>query len=315
MSAALSPTPSPAPTAASPAPSPAPTEPRAFDLRLARAMRDALEPYHFVVIFAPSALGAFRSVGLDRPWGPYFAGRTAPLGAVPPSVVDATYYHFAPTLLAAEIPPVWAAATPEKLLATRLEAADAGLREVLGDETLASPQLAEAAELAVAAAAACTAAGRPLGGANAALPVPDQPHLALWQAATTLREWRGDGHNAALLMAGLDAVETLVSIVATGAERRTSLQARRGWTDQEWDAAIGRLAERGLMTADGELTPAGTALRDQVEDTTDRLAAAPWQAIGVDGSRRLHELAAPLSARVAEAVGVRYPIDAFPTDG
>ncbi|MEY9965111.1 hypothetical protein ABIA33_003153 [Streptacidiphilus sp. MAP12-16] len=287
---------------------------RPFDLRLARAMRDVLEPYHLAVVFAPAALDAFRAVGLDRAWGPYFAGRTAPLGAVPPSVVDAIYYHFDPDLVGTELPFVWAAATPEKILTTRLEAVDAGLREALGAEVLASPQLVEAAGLAVEAAAACTAAGRPLGAANSALPIPEEPHLALWQAATTLREWRGDGHNAALLDAGLDAVEALVSIVGTGAERRRSLQPRRGWDDAAWAAGIARLAERGLLTADGELTPAGQALRDGVEDATDTLAAAPWRALGLERSRRLHELTAPLSARVAEAVGLRVPIGEFPLD-
>lgn len=285
---------------------------RPVELRRARALRDALEPYHLVVIFAPGAKAVFQDIGLDRPWGPYFAGRTAPLGAVPPSVVDAVYYHFDPRLIAAELPHVWAAATPEKLLATRLQAADAGLRELLDPERLASPEIVEAAALATEAAAACTAAGRPLGGANAALPVPAEPHLALWQAATTLREWRGDGHNAALLSAGLDAVEALVTIVAAGGEQRRSLQARRYWSDEVWAAAEQRLVERGLLTGAGELTAQGRALRDGVEDATDRLAAAPWQAIGDRGSRRLYELVAPLGARFAEAFRVTSPIASYP---
>ncbi|WP_042397615.1 SCO6745 family protein [Streptacidiphilus carbonis] len=288
---------------------------RPLDLRIARSMRDLLEPYHLAVVFAPKALSVFHAAGLDRPWSPYYAGRVAPFGDVGTAVVDAVFYHFEPALTALELSCVRGSGLgAEKLLALRLEAVDAGLREALGPELLASPELAEAAELAVEAAAVCAAApyGRPLGAANAVLPVPDQPHLALWQAATTLREWRGDGHNVALLAAGLDAVEALTSIVATGAERRRSLQPRRGWDDAAWAAGIARLAARGLLTADGELTAAGGELREQVESMTDRLATAPWLALGPERCHRLHELAAPLSTRVAEGMGLRMPTGEFP---
>ena len=54
--------------------------------------------------------------------------------------------------------------------------------------------------------------GRVLAAANAALPVPDGSSLnsglaRLWQAATLLRERRGDGHFAALAAADIDGAE------------------------------------------------------------------------------------------------------------
>ena len=75
------------------------------------------------------------------------------------------------------------------------------------------------AESAGRAAAAVDVPGRPLAAANAALPVPDRPHLALWQSLTTLREHRGDGHIAALMIEG-DAAKALL---ATAAERSADL--------------------------------------------------------------------------------------------
>ncbi|SDY05697.1 hypothetical protein SAMN05661080_02177 [Modestobacter sp. DSM 44400] len=62
-----------------------------------------------------------------------------------------------------------------------------------------SAEASEAADLARRAAEAVDVPGRPLAAANAGLPWPDAPHLVLWQALTTLREHRGDGHLAALL--------------------------------------------------------------------------------------------------------------------
>ncbi|MEV6206102.1 hypothetical protein [Kitasatospora sp. NPDC051914] len=287
---------------------------RPVELRRARALRDALEPYHAVVILAPQATEVFRGIGLTSPWGPYFGGRTAPLGAVGPALVDAVFYHFNPRIAAREIPAVRAVATPDALLAARLDAADAALRALLGDEAPASPEIAEAAALATEAAAAAPRHGRPLGAANAALPLPDAPHLALWQAATTLRECRGDAHHAALLAAGLDPVEALVTITAAGGERRASIQARREWSDTDWEAAERRLADRGLLAGDGTLTPEGAALRAGVEDATDRATLPSWQALGPDRTARLHDLTAPLGRRILEGLNLRLPIGAYPEE-
>jgi hypothetical protein len=48
-------------------------------------------------------------------------------------------------------------------------------------------------------------------------PWPDEPHLVLWHAIAILREHRGDGHITALMTAGLDPCEALVSFAAIGA--------------------------------------------------------------------------------------------------
>jgi hypothetical protein len=103
----------------------------------------------------------------------------------------------------------------------------------------------------------------------------------MWHALTLLREHRGDGHVCALTAAGLTGLEALVSHTATGRGFVPGFAlASRGWSQQEWDDAAGALAARGLLDADGTLTPAGQALREQVEDATDRMAAAPWQHLG-----------------------------------
>lgn len=49
----------------------------------------------------------------------------------------------------------------------------------------------------------------------------------------------------------------------------------RGWSQEDWDAATGRLRERGLLDAAGEFTERGVALREEIEQETDRLDRAP----------------------------------------
>ena len=150
-------------------------------------------------------------------------------------------------------------------------------------------------------------AGRALAAATAAMPVPDEPHLALWHATTVLREHRGDGHVAALVAAGLDGCEAHVTQVASGAVPAEAIRPFRGWTDEQWDAAVGRLRDRGLVADDGTLTPAGRRLRDEVEDRTDELAAEPWRALGGEATDRLAALLRPLVDRILAGDGIFYP--------
>ncbi|SCD67580.1 hypothetical protein GA0115246_104481 [Streptomyces sp. SolWspMP-sol7th] len=122
-------------------------------------------------------------------------------------------------------------------------------------------------------------------------PGPEAPHLQLWQAATILREHRGDGHVAALVAAGLDGIEALVTFASIGAAPR-AVFASRGWSESAWQEATTRLRDRGLVTPDGTATDQGRALRAEIEHRTDTLAAAPWQALGTAATTRLTDLLA-----------------------
>lgn len=263
---------------------------------------------HSTVYFSPDATREFAGVGIEDRRAAYFAGRAAAMGAVGPGAVAATFYNFKYELVARHLPAVWEIASPQVVLAARTRAADTTLRRLLGDEAVASDEMAEAARLALRAAEACTRHARPLYAAHADLPVPDEPHLAYWHAATLLREHRGDGHLTALLEADLDPLEALVSHTATGKGMTPKwILAMRGWTQEEWDVAVARLTGRGLLATDGELTPAGVELRKDIEDRTDRLDAAPYAHLGAAGVERLTELA---TGFIATALGA----GAFPAD-
>ena len=255
-----------------------------------------LEPLHALLYYAPEAFDEAEALGYDTAerWPSYFAWRSAPLGAAGPARVASAFYSFSPEMVARYVPEsdgrdARESATPADVLAARLRAVDRTYRSVLGEDTVKSPELAEAAALARRAAEAAGTEGRPLAAANADLPWPEAPHLVLWQAATILREHRGDGHLAALLVAGLDPVEALVSFAAIGAAPEPVFESR-GWSAAAWSAARARLAARGLVDEAGAATDEGRALRAEVERRTDELAAAPWTALGPDGTARLADL-------------------------
>lgn len=259
--------------------------------RAGRRCHSLLNPFHSAHYFSPDLGRELAAVGVADPQAAYFAVRAAAMGEVGAGVVTATFFNFRHELVAEHVPAVWKSAAPSVVLAARERTADATLRRLLGEELIASAEVAEAAELALRATEACTRTARPLYAAHADLPVPERPHLALWHATTLLREHRGDGHLAVLLDAGLDPVEALASHTATGKGMSPKwVVGTRGWTRDEWDAASARLRERGLLGPQGELTEAGVALRREIEDATDRLDLAPYEHLGAAGVERLTEL-------------------------
>jgi hypothetical protein len=258
------------------------------------------EPYHARIYFSDESRRTVADLGLGGFWNGYFAFRAAPLGPVGPEVVTAVFYNFAPAFVARRVPAVWGLASPDAVLDGRLAAVDAALRRVLGSDWPSSAMAREAAELARAAAAAVDVAGRPLAAANTAVAVPDEPHLALWQALTTLREHRGEGHNAALLSRNVGGVNAHVLAAAAGRTARDWLMKARGWDDDAWARAVDELTARGWLDG-GELSAEGRDAVAAIEADTDRLARGPWHELGQARCDRLAELLAPIRRAVVAA--------------
>ncbi|HEY1640133.1 MAG TPA: hypothetical protein VGG35_05560 [Streptosporangiaceae bacterium] len=305
------------------------------DAATARRMWTLIEPVHVVTYFGPEARQAFEAAGLRGFWRGYFAGRAAPLGAVDAPVIIAAFCSFAPSFVRRALPAVWELITPAEALRVREAGAVAAIRAVLGADTAAGaatgarpevqagsggaagaagPALAAAADLLAEAARDLDPTGRPLAAPNAALPVPAEPAARLWHAATVLREHRGDGHVAALVAAGVDGCEALVlrtavdqAAVAGGPDSgqaasaggpavgRAQFQAVRGWADPDWDAAAGRLRDRGWLDNDLAATAAGLAVHQAVEAATDLAAARPWARLGPERTAGLAAALTPVA--------------------
>ncbi|OLF14893.1 SCO6745 family protein [Actinophytocola xanthii] len=255
----------------------------------ARRLWASLEPLHDVVYFAPTVRDTGKTLGLRGFWMTYFAFRAAPLGAVGPGPVLATFAGFEPSMVAKALPDAWTRTTPAACLAARLEVSAAALRGLVDEQACG-----EVVPVLAPVLAAADPTGRPLYAANAGLPLPADEVGALWQLATTLREHRGDGHVAALVANGVTGLEALLLQTGAGTFPDEVLRTVRGWSEQWWSAAAAGLRERDLLTGDGALTSVGRALLDDVEARTD---AASWNgclaALGEEGARRLVEVLAP----------------------
>jgi hypothetical protein len=295
---------------------------------MARSMWTLFEPVHAVTYFTAEARTAYEQAGLRGFWRGYFAGRAAPLGvngAGGAAVVAASFFNFAPAFVARAIPGVWELITPEEALRVRLAGAAEGLGRLLAGQ---EAEAAAAADLLWRAIGELDYSGRVLAAANAALPVPpgedaaDSPAASgstaasasaaaglgrLWQAATLLREHRGDGHFAALAAADIDGCEAVVLRCCLDL-RREDMQPVRGWTDEAWDGALSRLAARGWAGADGALTSAGREAHAAVEEATDRAASRPWARLGPEVTAEIAAALTPLARACAAVLPFPSPI-------
>jgi hypothetical protein len=195
-------------------------------------------------------------------------------------------------MVAKAVPACWAVVEPLTLCRVRAIAAAEALNEACG--TAARSDLVAALPLLRRAVAAADDAGRMMAAANRGL----WPSIATalgtggmaeaWQACTTLREHRGDGHVTSLVTHGIAGIEAHLLAAGTKGVPAEILRDNRGWSEGDWAAAVAGLAARGLLHPDGRATDTGRTLHAAVEEQTDRLAASPYAALGDAALDDLH---------------------------
>ncbi|MEU5439029.1 hypothetical protein AB0G73_37665 [Streptomyces sp. NPDC020719] len=265
---------------------------------LARRLWTAVEPLHGIVYFAEEDAEAMRRLGLKGYYMGYFAGRLCPVGPLDAPAGHALSFAFAPGRVARALPDAWTYASPEKVLAARLDAVSAVLARALPSAAL--DDLVRLTQVLENAAEGCTYEGRVLAAAWSGVARPDDPLARLWLAATVLREHRGDGHVMALAQHGLGGLDAGITHVAAGGATREQIRTTRGWSEEEWEAGVWRLRVRELVDEGGLLTAEGERVRRSVESATDRLAAGPVARLGVEGVKEAVSLAAPLSRHLMD---------------
>ncbi|QWC84821.1 hypothetical protein KLP28_14880 [Nocardioidaceae bacterium] len=277
---------------------------------LARDLHRLMEPIHTVSYFSPESRDAIAACGFKGYWMGYFAARAAPLGAVGPAVVEATFYNFAPDRVRRALPDAWTFATPEEAMAARLTGATAALRRAITDR---SPGADDAAVLEPVVtvlercADAAPSEGRVLFAAQRSAPAPAEADLLgrLWQAVTSLREHRGDGHVAALLTLGVSGRESHVLAAARRGRTEPGMYAAlRDFTDEEWALRQDSLRDQGVLDEAGKATQMGAVLIEELEAVTDRRASTAYESLTDDEAAMLRSVLAPLSAAAKpEAAG------------
>jgi hypothetical protein len=240
------------------------------------------------------------ALGFTNYWDTYFAGRAARLGLATAEVVDALFYNFAPGEVARHIPKVWRITTPEAAIVARQAGCVKALRRILGDH-VDSRGFARAAELLTNAATSAPVEGRPMYAALRALPIPDDVVARLFHACSLLREHRGDGHIAALMIEGVGRLEAHVLYALEIGMPAEKFGRIHHLPAGQRTAVIDGLRDRGLIGDDGWLSDQGRTVKQRVEALTDDLAAKPYERLQPGELDELMVTLEPLAALLLAA--------------
>jgi hypothetical protein len=267
---------------------------------MARRMFELVEPIGVLPYATDEPNDAMYALGFTNYWDTYFAGRASPLGLTPAEVVDALFYNFAPGEVARHIPKVWRITTPEAAIGARQEGCAKALRRILGDH-VDSPDFARATELLTKAATSAPFEGRPMYAALRAIPIPNDVVARFFHAASLLREHRGDGHIAALMIEDIGGLEAHVLFALDMGTPAGKFGRIHHLPPAQLAAVIDGMRERGLIGDDGWLSELGRAVRQRVEALTDDLASKPYEILGLGELDELTTTLEPLAALLVAA--------------
>ncbi len=270
----------------------------------ARRLRDAVEPIATIGWWAQAAGDEFAAAGLDF-FGGYVWGRAASLGAdAETSTVVSAFGVFDAGLVGAVLDAAKPVASHDVILAGRERGAAAGL--AAATQSIDVDLVASTAARLRSAMEDVDGTARPLFSGLRALPVPTDPHGALWRAAEMYREHRGDGHLAACVAAGLDQVEMNVLTELWLGYPVGEYSGTRGFPPERLQAGVASLAASGWVDEDGALTADGREAREQIEHSTDVSQQQVMAVLGQDAELLIGDL-----STVADAV---VAADAAPAD-
>ena len=246
----------------------------------------------------PSSLGYARLVA-----------RRAPLAAAGPDAVIAAFGSISPLGIRLAFDLLEDRDRFDGFWAARDEAVVEGLRahapDIVDPLVELGPALWPVVDQLPAGRAACSSAP------TSASPRPADPLLSGWHAVNCLREWRGDTHWALVAAAGprpgrgLDPPQRVAGLRGrlAGQSRGTSPDDDRG--------GLGRASRPRAWPPTAQVTAEGIALRQQIEDDTDRLTTRALGAAGrgagrVEFAERFEPPCEQLLARVDVTAGPNY---------
>jgi hypothetical protein len=267
---------------------------------VARRMFELVEPIGLIPYSAEEPNETMFALGFTNYWDTYFAGRAAPLGLATAAVVDALFYNFAPGEVARHIPKVWDTTTPAAAIAARQLGCTTALRRILGDR-VEDPAVARAADLLIKAATSAPCEGRPMYAALRAIPIPEDVVGRLFHAGALLREHRGDGHIAALVVEGVGGLEAHVLLALDMDMPAEKFGRIHHLPAAQLAAVIGGMRDRGLIGDDGWLSDQGRAVKRRVEALTDELAAKPYDILEPGELDELMAILEPLATLLIAA--------------
>ena len=286
---------------------------------VSRAMWAAAEPVVLMGLAGPEPQAAMAELGMPRASN-FLALRAAPLGKASAAVVAAAFHGFPRSRFEIHLSPIWQTIEPEAVIEATHTAIPLMMDRVFGD-SVSVAELTRLGQLLADVSQNLDVAGRPLAAANQAVATPDEPWARFWRAWTVLREFRGDTHVAELVAHDVTVVDAQVLGALWKPESLDveMLRSTRRLDDEIWQLGQVSLQSRGLLDASGALTPAGVALREEIEFRTDVACLRIWSQLSAADLDAVYAFTLSLSEsaiagehmRAKTAVGAPWPAPAL----
>lgn len=257
--------------------------------------RAALVSHRLVgwIYWDPRAIELYTDLGVPNGAGYYIASRAAPLAPAGHGAVAAAFYSIHPGFIEFSLSIASQHTTWDRIMEVRNRAVGEGLRRYVPEIV---DELASFAERLWAVVDAVPESGRVCFAAHRQAGRVEDPLVSAWLAVNCLREWRGDTHFALLVAEDIDRVQA--GLLHDAHLNYGGWIARsRGADDAAIAAAFADLEQRGLAE-DGQVNAAGEALRQRIEDRTDRICQHIWRRLGMEASRRFIDLIEPVGERL-----------------
>ncbi len=255
------------------------------------------------IFWDPGAVERYAALGFPEGFassGGYIASRAAPLAAAGPDAVIAAFGSVCDVGIRAVFDLVGERGRFVEFWDARDEAVIEGLHAHA--PAIIEP-LIEVGDQLWSIVDRLPSVGRVLFAATRAMPRPSDPLLSSWHAVNALREWRGDTHWAVTVATGLDHAESSILHNAWLGYDADWLALSRGTSAEALAVGWASLERRG-MAQRPEVHDSGLALRQHIEDETDRLTTLPWELLGISRTEALATALEPPCELLLERVDV-----------
>ena len=250
------------------------------------------------IYWDPTAIANYTNLSIPNGLGYYVVSRSAPLASAGGDAVVAAFYSIRADFIRLCVDFALQHSTTAAISDARNLAVGDGLRRIAPD---ICDELASMSSELWVAVDVLPLSGRVLFAAHRSWPRPDDQLLSAWLAVNCIREWRGDTHFAILAAENISGVQAGLLDNAWRGYPSEWIPRSRGADDADLAIAYAGLAERGFVSGT-EITAAGVAFRQQVEDRTDDMATAAWKLLGESATLKFVSLIEPISSRFVDSI-------------
>jgi hypothetical protein len=239
----------------------------------------------------------YAQLGIPNGTGYYVASRAAPLLPAGHRAVSAAFYSIHPNFIEFAVTLAEQHAVWQDIYAARNQAVGEGLRQYV-------PEICDSLESMGGElwriADSLPESGRVCFAAHRQAPRVDDALVSAWLAVNCIREWRGDTHFAVLTSEDISRVQAGI-LHDAHLNYGGWIAQSRGADAEAIAGAFADLEQRGLAE-NGQVSTAGLAVRELIEERTNELSQRVWQSFGFENTEKFLNLIEPIGERLMNRI-------------